>query len=65
MPQLASPNLELFSSVERISQGRGVDRQYSLQFECFIILIVSNIIKLAQIRFTCLYTFYRITVCGC
>ena len=31
--QLASQNFELFSSVDRISESRGVNWQYTLKFE--------------------------------
>ena len=46
LPQLASRNSELFNSVDRISESRGVDRQYTLEFEGSMILIASHYIIL-------------------
>ena len=42
LPQLASRNSELFNSVDRISESRVVDRQYTLEFEGSVILIASH-----------------------
>ena len=44
LSQLASRNSELFNFVDRISECRGVDRQYTFKFEGSMILIASNII---------------------